>query len=67
MWGKIKIKGVTYELTGDPEFEDGFAYVTLIREDEAVFIAKYKAVGDDELPNNLSFPIENVMVADADE
>lgn len=67
MFGKVYINGVEYELTGDPEFEyegnQEFGYVTMIREDEAVCIAKYKTE-DEELPDDLSNPIDNLVVAE---
>lgn len=67
MFITIYINGVKYDTVGDPEFEfegnQEFGYVTMIRADEAVCIAKYKTE-DEELPDDLSNPIDNLVVAE---
>lgn len=67
MFGKVYIDGVEYELTGNPEFEyegsQEVGFVTMIREDEAVCIAKYNTK-DEELPNDLGNPIRVDVVAE---
>lgn len=67
MFGKVYINGTAYELTGNPEFEfegnQEVGYVTMVREDEAVCIAKYNTE-DEELPDALDSPIRLDVVAE---
>ena len=67
MFGKVYINGIKYELTGDPDFEyegnQQVGYVTMIRADEAVCIAKYNTE-DEEFIDGFSNPIEVFVAAE---
>jgi len=67
MFGKVYINGVEYELTGDPEFEykdsQEVGYVTMIRADEAVCIAKYNTE-DEEFIDGFGNPIDIFVAAE---
>lgn len=70
MFGIIKIKGVEYELTGDPEFEmengKEVAFVTMFQGEGAVYIAKYRAK-DEKIVGGFSNPIDIELVAEEGE